>query len=158
MATGKAFFGRGPLHGHRHEDRERRPEAVGLAGQERDPVDLRPGRRPDQLHLRLTNTGNVTLTDPTIADDKATVSYTDKDGNAITKPDSLAPGAKLYGKATYTIAQADLDARRRDNTATAKASSGADPYTADRHDDRDRQGPKPAVIAGQERRPRRPTT
>ena len=130
VATGKAFFG---------EDPYTATDTKTVNADQKPSVSLVKSATPstyDQVGdlisytYVLTNTGNVTLTDPTIADDKATVSYTDKDGNAITKPDSLAPGAKLYGKATYTIAQADLDLGAVTNVATGKAFFGEDPYTA----------------------------
>ena len=59
----------------------------------------------------VTNTGNVTLTDPvTVADDRATV----------TCPTTLlAPGQSLTCTATYTATQADVDAGGVINTATA---------------------------------------
>jgi hypothetical protein len=61
----------------------------------------------------LTNTGNVTLTSPTIADTKVT---------GVTCPASIAPGASVVCNGTYTVTQADLDAGSISNQATGSAS------------------------------------
>ncbi len=70
----------------------------------------------------VTNTGNVTLTDIVITDDKATVS-----GSPIA---SLAPGEVDSTSVTgvYTITQGDIDAGTLENTAdlTAKDPNGDD--------------------------------
>ncbi len=65
----------------------------------------------------LTNSGNVTLSGPfTVTDDKAT------DEACPATPTSLAPGESVTCTASYTIAQADLDAGLVTNTATASAN------------------------------------
>ncbi|HSN54682.1 MAG TPA: hypothetical protein VLT32_08415, partial [Candidatus Sulfomarinibacteraceae bacterium] len=60
----------------------------------------------------LTNSGNVTLTQPfTVVDDKST------DEQCPATPASLAPGESITCSASYTISQADLDAGSVTNTA-----------------------------------------
>ncbi|MDK9712390.1 DUF7507 domain-containing protein [Acidaminobacter sp.] len=59
----------------------------------------------------VTNTGNVTLYNVSVVDDKATTSPV--------SVDSLAPGATADFTASYTITQADLDAGSVTNTAYA---------------------------------------
>jgi uncharacterized repeat protein (TIGR01451 family) len=67
----------------------------------------------------VTNTGNVTLTDPvTVTDDRATV----------TCPGTLlAPDQSLTCTATYTVTQADLDAGAVTNTASATSGTTTSP-------------------------------
>jgi uncharacterized secreted protein with C-terminal beta-propeller domain len=67
--------------------------------------------------FKVTNTGNVTLTNITITDPIVTVN-----GGPIT----LAPGAmdNVSFTGTYTITQADIDLGKKDNTAT---TFGKDP-------------------------------
>ncbi len=68
----------------------------------------------------VTNIGNVTL-DP--------VSVDDPTANPVTCPVTvLAPGESTTCTATYTLTQADVDAGRVDNTATA---TGTDPTGTD---------------------------
>jgi LPXTG-site transpeptidase (sortase) family protein len=71
----------------------------------------------------VTNTGNVTLSNITLADLKVSMT-----GGA--KIDSLAPGASdsTTFTATHTLTQAEIDARTYANTATA---SGKTPAAAD---------------------------
>ncbi|MFJ9317740.1 hypothetical protein ACIRN4_26355 [Pimelobacter simplex] len=68
----------------------------------------------------VTNTGNVTLTDPSVREDGFTGSG---EMSAIACPDepsSLLPGEQITCTATYAVTQADLDRGDRiDNTATA---------------------------------------
>ncbi len=73
----------------------------------------------DQINysFTVTNTGNVTLTNITITDPIVTV---------IGGPITLAPGASNNSAftGTYTLTQADIDAGKKDNTAT---TTGKDP-------------------------------
>jgi len=71
----------------------------------------------------LTNTGNVTLTTPSVTDDKLS-----NETCADTSP--LAPGATRNCTGTYTITQADLDAGSVINQATASAILGASTVTS----------------------------
>jgi len=73
---------------------------------------------------RVTNTGNVTLTVPiVVTDDRITAP------NTVACPalpaGGLAPGAELVCSATYSVAQADLDAGSVTNIATAASGSVA---------------------------------
>jgi uncharacterized repeat protein (TIGR01451 family) len=61
----------------------------------------------------VTNTGNVTLSALTLADDKL--------GAITLNADTLAPGASATGTATHTIVEADLPGPLT-NTATARAT------------------------------------
>jgi uncharacterized repeat protein (TIGR01451 family) len=77
--------------------------------------------------FKVTNTGNVTITDPAITD-------TDFSGtgelSAITCPaeDTLAPGDVITCLATYTVTQADVNAGQITNTATVTGTTpGGDP-------------------------------
>jgi uncharacterized repeat protein (TIGR01451 family) len=60
--------------------------------------------------VTVTNTGSVTLTDITATDPKATLTC---------DPTTIAPGASTTCIGTYEITQADVDAGKVDNTATA---------------------------------------
>ena len=63
---------------------------------------------------QVTNSGNVTLTDPiTVTDDKATVTCPDLPVGG------LVPGASITCTATYTITDADIVAQSVINTAYA---------------------------------------
>ena len=62
----------------------------------------------------VTNTGNVTLTSVAVSDPKV--------GTTTCPATSLAPAASTTCTATYTLTQADVDAGRVDNTATASAT------------------------------------
>ncbi|MEV0190102.1 GEVED domain-containing protein [Kitasatospora purpeofusca] len=77
-----------------------------------------------------TNTGNVTLTDITITE----TAFTGSGGAPkVTCPaGELAPGATRTCTATYTVTQADVDAGRIDNTATATGTppGGRPPVTS----------------------------
>ena len=86
----------------------------------------------------VTNTGNVTLTNITITDPKATISG----GPTIA---SLLPGASDSSTFTgsYTLTQSDVDAGSFTNIATA---SSAEPPTSD--DDDDTQNFTPIVPPG----------
>ena len=73
----------------------------------------------DVLHYTIvaTNTGNVTLTGVTVSDPKL--------GTLVcnpVQPATLAPKATISCTGTYTVTQADLDAGKVDNTATADSN------------------------------------
>ena len=78
----------------------------------------------------VTNTGNVTLTDVSIADELdglSGIAY-DVDGHEDGTGITLAPGKSLTATATYHLTQDDIDAGGVDNTATVKGKtpSGGD--------------------------------
>ncbi|MFJ8434693.1 GEVED domain-containing protein [Kitasatospora sp. NPDC094019] len=78
----------------------------------------------------VTNTGNVTLTDLTVTE----TSFTGSGGTPkVTCPaGELAPGASRTCTAAYTVTQADVDAGKVDNTATATGTppGGGTPVTS----------------------------
>jgi uncharacterized repeat protein (TIGR01451 family) len=91
-----------------------------------DTTVVAPGGRADVgdaigYTLTATNTGNVTLTGVTISDPSLPVL-------SCAQPATLAPGAQLVCHGTHTLTQADLDAGKVDNTATA-ASDQTSPVT-----------------------------
>ena len=105
----------------RHGDRARDPEPGSVAGQERQPGDVRPGRPAHRLHLHLTNTGNVTLSGPfTVRDDKATVTCPPE----VT---SLAVDDTLTCTASHTVTQAEVDGGSITNIAKGHAFFGTTP-------------------------------
>ena len=71
----------------------------------------------------VTNTGNVTITDPSITETAFTGSGT-RPVATCPAGASLAPGGSVTCTATYQVTQADIDAGTVTNTATA---SGRDP-------------------------------
>lgn len=75
----------------------------------------------------ITNTGNVTITDPAV--NEVAFSGTGE-LSAIVCPDevSLAPGEDVTCTATYVVTQADVDSGRISNTATVTGTTpGGDP-------------------------------
>ncbi|MCM3661127.1 VWA domain-containing protein [Georgenia satyanarayanai] len=85
--------------------------------------------------LTATNTGNLTLTGVEVVDAKEGLSelaYGEWPGEAGV----LAPGESVSASASYTLTQADVDAGRVDNTATAVGTppSGEDVTDEDRHE------------------------
>ncbi|MDR0960374.1 MAG: DUF11 domain-containing protein [Propionibacteriaceae bacterium] len=74
----------------------------------------------------ITNSGAVTMTAPTITDKK----LTDADVTITCPNEAIDPGKTLDCTATYTVTQADIDAGKVENTATATATpptpSGSD--------------------------------
>lgn len=77
----------------------------------------------------VTNTGNVTVTDPSITETGFTGTGTVP--SASCPPGALAPAASVQCTAAYQITQADLDAGTITNTATASAvpARGAAPVS-----------------------------
>ncbi|SEH57123.1 MULTISPECIES: isopeptide-forming domain-containing fimbrial protein [unclassified Leifsonia] len=69
----------------------------------------------------VTNTGNVTLTDPRI--DETAFSGTGATPVAVCPAGSLVPGQSITCTATYKATQADVDAGTITNTATASADT-----------------------------------
>ncbi|MFI6639258.1 GEVED domain-containing protein [Streptomyces sp. NPDC050504] len=74
----------------------------------------------------VTNTGNVTLSEVTVSEGEFSGSGK---MSAIDCPDGapLAPGAQLKCTATYVVTQADVDAGRVDNSATATGTPPSGP-------------------------------
>ena len=72
--------------------------------------------------FKVTNTGNVTLTNVAIAEGAFNGHGTL--GAATCPVTTLAPGADTTCTATYTVLQADVDAGVLDNTATATGTGG----------------------------------
>jgi uncharacterized repeat protein (TIGR01451 family)/LPXTG-motif cell wall-anchored protein len=73
----------------------------------------------------VTNTGNVTVTDPAIAETAFSGSGPKPVATCPAGP--LAPSASVQCTATYTVTQADLDAGGVTNTATATATPPSGP-------------------------------
>ncbi|GIG62893.1 hypothetical protein Lfu02_72650 [Longispora fulva] len=78
----------------------------------------------------VTNTGNVTLTNPIVHETAFTGTGTAP--VATCPPGTVAPGAQVVCTATYTTTQADIDAGTVGNTATASATppGGGTPVTS----------------------------
>ena len=73
----------------------------------------------------VTNTGSVTLAPVTVTETTFTGSGTPPVVQCPAGASSLAPGASVTCKATYTVIQADIDAGQVVNTATATGISPA---------------------------------
>ncbi|MFB7473588.1 GEVED domain-containing protein [Kitasatospora sp. NPDC056184] len=100
---------------------ESRP-ALGLV-KKADPATV--GKAGEQVvyTFTVTNTGNVTLTDVKVTDTAFTGSGGAPEVDCPGSP--LAPGSVLTCTARYVVTQADVDAGRIDNTATATATPPA---------------------------------
>ncbi|WP_370627636.1 Ig-like domain-containing protein [Algoriphagus sp. NBT04N3] len=100
--------------------------------------------------FKVTNTGNVTLSNIVLEDDKVTVS-----GGPIT---SLAPGASdaTTFTASYVLTQEDIDAGKVLNLAVARGEApGGDPN--DPSDDVTAESTDPTPVSADERDPECPT-
>ncbi|MDR6906595.1 putative repeat protein (TIGR01451 family) [Agromyces sp. 3263] len=80
--------------------------------------------------FRVTNTGNVSVSDPTIVETAFTGTGSAPEADCPTG--SVLPGQFVTCSATYAVTQADVDAGTIANTATAAATaaSGDDPTSA----------------------------
>lgn len=81
------------------------------------PADFRAGERITYSFV-ITNTGNVTITDPGVQEGDFTGTGT-LDAPVCASADPLAPGDQLICSTVYTVTQADIDAASVTNTATA---------------------------------------
>ncbi len=78
--------------------------------------------------LEAVNTGNVTISDVTIADELEGVSELTYEWPG--EPGVIAPGERVTATATSTVTQADIDAGKIENTATATGTTpGGDSVT-----------------------------
>ncbi|MFI1543563.1 hypothetical protein ACH4U4_18935 [Microbacterium resistens] len=73
--------------------------------------------------FRVTNTGNVPLTDVSVAETAFTGAGSMSAVSCPALPEPLAPDASVTCTATYTVQQADVNAGSVENTATARAVS-----------------------------------
>ncbi|WP_344751317.1 DUF7507 domain-containing protein [Gryllotalpicola koreensis] len=71
----------------------------------------------------VTNTGNVTITDPKVDDAKFSGTGQLSAISCPTSGATLAPGAQEICTATYTVTQADVDAGKLTNTATVTGTT-----------------------------------
>ncbi|WTM64129.1 hypothetical protein U2H20_09160 [Humidisolicoccus flavus] len=69
--------------------------------------------------LTATNTGNVTLSEVSFADDLVDLSTLEYDWSAATTDGQLLPGESVTATANYTVTQADIDSGILRNTASA---------------------------------------
>ncbi|WP_285726805.1 DUF7507 domain-containing protein [Psychromicrobium xiongbiense] len=93
----------------------------------------------------ITNTGNVTLTDPTVTE--TAFSGTGSAPQAGCPRGAVAPGDSVTCYATYQVTQADIDAGTVTNTATASADppNGAPRPTSDPSSAQVSAAPAPAL-------------
>jgi uncharacterized repeat protein (TIGR01451 family) len=89
-----------------------------------DPVVVTAAGQTVAYAFLVTNTGNVTLTDPTVAETAFSGTGTAPAAECPTGP--LAPGASVTCTATYTVTQADVDSGSLTNTASASATPPGD--------------------------------
>ncbi|MFF9564460.1 beta strand repeat-containing protein [Leifsonia sp. NPDC014704] len=85
-----------------------------------DPTDFTVGKTVTYSFV-LTNTGNVTLTSPTVTETQFTGSGAVSPVNCPPTP-ALAPGAQLTCTASYVLTQADVDSGHVFNEATASGT------------------------------------
>ncbi|MBW4721428.1 DUF7507 domain-containing protein [Saccharothrix obliqua] len=109
-------------------DTDRRPGVSVIKSASADGVDA--AGEEVTYSFSVTNTGNVTLTEVRV--DEAAFSGTGAVPAATCPPGPLAPGATTTCTATYTATQADVDAGRITNSATATATppAGLPPITS----------------------------
>ncbi|MDN4612846.1 hypothetical protein P5G50_00160 [Leifsonia sp. F6_8S_P_1B] len=91
------------------------------------PADFVAGQQITYTFV-ITNTGNVTVTDPAVQEGHFTGTGT-LDAPVCASADPLAPGAQLICSTVYTVTQADIDAASVTNTAAATGvgPAGTDP-------------------------------
>ncbi|MEU3572471.1 GEVED domain-containing protein [Kitasatospora sp. NPDC036755] len=98
-----------------------------------DPATYRQAGQTLTYTFHVTNTGNVTMTGVTVTE--GSFSGTGALSGVTCPPDqaaALAPGARMDCTATYTVTQADVDAGKLDNSATATGTppGGGGPVTS----------------------------
>ena len=71
----------------------------------------------------IVNDGNTTLDGVDLADDVVDLTSLECDGGAVTLPTTLAPSESVTCTLVVTVSQADIDAGRIANTATATGST-----------------------------------
>ncbi|WP_431279404.1 beta strand repeat-containing protein [Leifsonia poae] len=93
------------------------------------PADFKAGEQITYSFV-VTNTGNVTITDPGVQEGAFTGTGT-LDAPTCPSADPLAPGAQLICTTVYTVTQEDIDNASVTNTATAVGNgpAGAAPLT-----------------------------
>ncbi|WP_035784922.1 DUF7507 domain-containing protein [Jeotgalicoccus psychrophilus] len=74
--------------------------------------------------FEITNTGNVTLNDIVLNDEKL-------DGNITLENTTLEPGASMTVTEEYSVSQADIDSGSVENTATVSGVDGEDTEVTD---------------------------
>jgi LPXTG-motif cell wall-anchored protein len=80
----------------------------------------------------VTNTGNTSLTDPTINEGAFSGAGSLSKPTCPSDPAVLLPGQKIVCTATYTVVAADLTGKALTNTATVTVTPpGGDPITSD---------------------------
>ncbi|MBF4619451.1 DUF11 domain-containing protein, partial [Clavibacter sp. VKM Ac-2873] len=84
-----------------------------------DPSSIMNAGETVSYSFVVTNTGNVTLTDATVAETQFSGTGTAPVVTCPTGASSLAPGASVTCTASYVATQADVDAGSITNTATA---------------------------------------
>ncbi|WP_320668672.1 DUF7507 domain-containing protein [Patulibacter defluvii] len=94
----------------------------------------------------VTNTGNVTLADVTVAEGDFSGTGELSEITCPAEAASVAPQESVTCTATYAVTQADVDRGSVENSATASGTPPAgDPVTSDRARARIPQDPKPGI-------------
>ncbi|MBM9463648.1 DUF11 domain-containing protein [Aeromicrobium sp. YIM 150415] len=119
LATGTPVGGGDPVTSDSDEEIPGVEEPVLGLEKSATPNSARDAGTVIEYTFHLTNRGNVTLTDPSVAE---TVFTGSGGAPAITCPQvELAPGASVDCTASYPLTQADVDTGQVDNTARASA-------------------------------------